>query len=270
MEHSGASRPVIDSRSNPTVQFLRDLHDASGRRERGAFLIEGTRLVGEAVNANWPLMAALYDVDRIREDVSLSALIERIPAAQPATARAIKHAAETVSPQGIVAAAAIPDRLAGVNPSEPLVLVLDGLSDPGNVGTLLRSALGAGVRTVFSTPGSVDLFSPKVVRAAMGAHFRLRVAPDLEWEAAKALLGSYRRIVVAETGGETRYYDYDWRVRSALVVGSEAHGSSARAKKLATARVSIPIAPALESLNAAIAASIIMFEAKRQRNEAST
>ncbi|MHB0870993.1 MAG: TrmH family RNA methyltransferase [Chloroflexota bacterium] len=258
---------LVESGSNPTVRMLRDLHGRDGRREHGAFLIEGTRLVAEAVAASWPLLVALYDPDRARADSELAALVARIPGAAPASPRALKHASDTVTPQGIVAAARMPDRPAAVDPTEPLVLVMDGIADPGNAGTLLRSALGSGVRTVLVPRGSVDLYAPKVVRSGMGAHFHLRLGVDLAWHEITGLLGEGREAVVAEAQGETPYYRFDWRRPSTLIVGGEAHGPSPEALQLATGRISIPLAPEVESLNAAVAGSIILFEAKRQRDQ---
>ncbi|MGE5617831.1 MAG: TrmH family RNA methyltransferase [Sphingomonadaceae bacterium] len=253
--------------SNPIVRLLRDLRDRDGRREHGAFLIEGTRLVGEAVAASWPLVAALYDWDRAQTDAELADLVARIPAAVPASTRALKHASDTVTPQGIVAAARMPARPAAVDPTEPLALVLDGIADPGNAGTLLRSALGSGVRTVLAPRGSVDLFAPKVVRSGMGSHFHLRLGTDLGWPEIRKMLGEGREVVVAEARRGKAYYEFDWRQPVALVVGGEAHGPSPEALRLATARVSIPLEPDVESLNAAVAGSIILFEAKRQRDQ---
>ena len=261
---------MIESPSNPTVQMLRDLHEAAGRREHAAFLLEGTRLVAEAVTASWPLLAALYDLEKAEEDKHLSSLVERMPGALPATARAIKHASDTITPQGIVAAARIPDPPVEVGTDELLVLVMDGVSDPGNAGTLLRSALAAGVRTVLTCVGSADMFAPKVVRAGMGAHFHLRLGGNLSWEEILSRLGKGRELVVAEGGANVPYSDFDWRRPATIVIGSEAHGPSPEARRLASAAISIPLEPEVESLNAAVAGSVILFEAKRQRDRDST
>ena len=259
--------PVVESPSNPTVRMLRELHTRDGRREHGAFLIEGSRLVAEAVAASWPLLVALYDPDRVVGDPELASLVARIPGALQASPRAIKHASDTVTPQGIVAAAKLPAFGGTVAPTEPLVLVMDGIADPGNAGTLLRSALGSGVCTVLAPHGSVDLFAPKVVRSGMGAHFRLHLGTDLSWEEIARALGTGRQVVVAEARGETPYHRFDWRRPTALIVGGEARGPSAEATRMATERVSIPLENEVESLNAAVAGSILLFEAKRQRDQ---
>ncbi len=257
---------LVDSPSNPSVQKLRALHSREGRREQDAFLIEGTRLVAEAVSLSWPVPVALYDAERARKDTVLARLVRQLPGALPASTRALKHAADTVTPQGIVAAAKLPAFSGSVEPDEPISLVLDGIADPGNAGTLLRSALGSGAGTVLAASGCVDLFSPKVVRSGMGAHFRLKLGIGLSWEEIAHALGKDRTAVVAEARAEMPYYGFNWRLPAALIVGSEAHGPSAEALQLATTRVSIPLEAGVESLNAAVAGSIILFEARRQRS----
>ncbi len=256
----------VESPSNPVVQRMRGLHTAAGRREQGEFLIEGTRLVGEAVAASWPIGVALYDAERARSDERLASLVGQIPNALPASPRAIKHASDTVTPQGIVATARMPARLDAIDPTEPIVLILDGLADPGNAGTLLRSALAAGVRTVLALKETVELFSPKVVRAGMGAHFHLSLRGEVTWGEVEALLGNSRVLAVAEAFGATPYYRFDWHRSTGLIVGGEAHGPSAEALRRASTRLSIPLTGGVESLNAAIAGSVILFEAKRQRD----
>jgi RNA methyltransferase, TrmH family len=257
---------MIESASNPTFRMLRALHGGRGRQEHGAFLLEGVRLISEAVSASWPLRVALYDAERAGTDPELAALVATIPDAIAASPRALREASGTVTPQGIVAAATLPSTGELATAAGTLVLVMDSISDPGNAGTLLRSALGTGVRTVLTSRGSVDLFSPKVVRSGMGAHFRLRLGAELPWDRIREILAG-REVVLADAGAEMPYYRFDWRRPSALIVSSEAHGPGPEALQLASSRVSIPIAPELESLNAAVAGSIILFEAKRQAAE---
>ncbi|MGI5835200.1 MAG: TrmH family RNA methyltransferase [Chloroflexota bacterium] len=258
---------TVESPANPLIRRMKELHTAAGRREHGAFLIEGTRLVAEAVAASWPLKTVLYDSRKAEEDERLGSLVRQIPGALPASTKAIKQASDTVTPQGIVAEAGLPAPAEQVDPAEPLVLILDGLADPGNAGTLLRSALASGIRTVLTHKNTVDLFSPKVVRGGMGAHFRLKLGTDLSWQEIVSLLGDGRATVVAEAGGDFLYYDYNWRRPSALIIGGEAYGPSNEARQGASARISIPLDGGVESLNAAVAGSVILFEAKRQRDK---
>jgi TrmH family RNA methyltransferase len=145
------------------------------------------------------------------------------------------------------------------------VLVLDAVQDPGNVGTLLRSAEAAGVGQVLCGPGTGDVYSPKVVRAAMGAHFTLALQADVSWDALAEMLRATPHIYAAVGAATTPYYAADWRGPAALIIGNEAHGIGREALALATQQVCIPMQGQAESLNAAVAGSIILFEALRQR-----
>jgi TrmH family RNA methyltransferase len=157
-----------------------------------------------------------------------------------------------------------------LEPRPGLRLVLDGLQDPGNVGTLLRSAEAAGVGLVLATRGIADLYSPKVVRAAMGAHFSQPLRSDLSWDEIGAELGLCPVVYAADATASMPYYAADWRQPAALIVGSEAHGVSEEGGAWATHRIAIPMLGRAESLNAGVAGSVILFEALRQRTRGRT
>jgi TrmH family RNA methyltransferase len=143
------------------------------------------------------------------------------------------------------------------------VLVADQVRDPGNLGTMLRTALAAGVDALLLPPRTVDPFSPKVVRAGMGAHFRLPIAVT-SWEEIGTTLEDLR-IYLAEAGKGAAYTQADFSSPLALILGSEAHGPGAGARELAHTSVHIPMPGGGESLNTAIAAAILIFEIVRQR-----
>jgi TrmH family RNA methyltransferase len=174
---------------------------------------------------------------------------------------------DTVNPSGILAV--LPMSTASICHPLTWVLVVDGLRDPGNMGTLLRSALATGVEVVISTPGTVDVYNPKVVRAAMGAHFRLSVLVDRSWDMIRDTLEGLK-VILAKPGVGTPYWAVRWREPTALLVGGEAWGASQAAEDLATSHVMIPMREGVESLNVAIAASILLFEGARQRSLSDT
>jgi TrmH family RNA methyltransferase len=180
------------------------------------------------------------------------------------SAEILASLSDTVTPQGIVAVVPFP---APARPAAPgVAVVTDGLRDPGNLGTLLRSAAAAGAERVLLGPGTADPYNAKVLRGAMGAHFRLP-PESLSWpEVAEALRD--RPVWLADARGEARYDQVDWARPCGLIIGGEAEGASAEAAALATGRVAIPLAREVESLNAAVAASILLFEAARQRRAA--
>ena len=254
----------ISSPENPKVKALRSLHRRPARYGERLFLVEGVRLVEEALQAGLSLAIVLYDPERLRETPRGAALLAHLaahPAAFSTTPQILDGAADTVAPQGVVAAVPFPDL-----PPRPegLVLVLDRLRDPGNCGAILRTAEAAGAGLVVLAPDTVDPFSPKVVRAGMGAHFRLPLCAASSW-AEIALFLAGRQVWLAGARAGRPYDAVDWRVPTALVVGGEAEGASEEARQFATGAVSIPMAGAAESLNAAVAAGILLFEALRQR-----
>jgi TrmH family RNA methyltransferase len=173
-------------------------------------------------------------------------------------------------PQGILAVVSMddlprerPDRKFGPD----LLLIADGMRDPGNLGTLIRSATGAGVSTIWLTPDTVDPFNPKCVRAAMGAHFRISLYQANELELRRRIEG-LDVVAVADPSGDENYDDVDWTLPSAIIVGGEAFGPTASIRDLATANVRIPLKGEVESLNAGVAGSLLIFEAARQRRRA--
>jgi TrmH family RNA methyltransferase len=175
-------------------------------------------------------------------------------------------AADTHTPSGLLAVVPMPRR--AVSAPLTFALVLDRLGDPGNLGTVLRTAAAAGVQAVLLTPGTVDPFNPKVVRAAMGAHFHLPIVAA-EWEALPSQLAGLT-VWRAEAGAGAAYDAVDWRQPSALLIGSEASGPGDEARALAPNLVSIPMPGRAESLNAAVAAAVLMFEVARQRGNGPT
>ncbi len=258
----------ITSLANPKVRWARSLLQGRARRREGHFLIEGVRLVEEALRVgSVPTLAffspALEATPRGR--ALLQALLASPEARErvfPVSEAVLGSLSDTVTPQGIVAAVPLPQP-----PSGPpgLLLILDQLRDPGNLGTVLRTALAAGVEEVWLAPGTVDPYNPKVVRAAMGAHFRLPLRVHVRWDEV-ATRAPGRPIWLATAQGGTPYDQVDWRTPSVLIVGGEAEGASPEAEALATGRVHIPMEQGVESLNAAVAAAILLFEARRQRS----
>jgi RNA methyltransferase, TrmH family len=234
------------------------------------FVLEGVRLVTDALASGAELDLVLYAPGQLTETDAgqqLLGRIERLPVGHQATSQVLGAASDTVHPQGVVALARWPL----IEPGKPgLILALDNIQDPGNLGTLLRSAEAVGAAEVLCARGTADLYSPKVVRAAMGAHFRLAMEQDLGWEQLGERLAFVDHIYAADAAATLPYYAADWRQPSALIVGNEAHGLSEEVRSLAGVLIGIPMRGQAESLNAAIAGSVIMFEALRQRTRGRT
>jgi TrmH family RNA methyltransferase len=258
---------VITSTQNERAKYVRSLSRRRVRQREGRFLVEGTRLVEEVARAGIR-PALVFFTESWAQTPEGQRLLAQLPPAEegawPVSEAVLAACADTETPQGVLAVVPFVENA----PGPGLVLVVDGVRDPGNLGTLLRSAEAAGAGQVLLAPGTVDLYNPKVVRGAMGAHFRLAVA-QLDWPALTRRLGGHA-VWLAEAGGEVAYEAVDWTAPSALVVGGEATGAGAQAAALATGRVRIPMAGGTESLNAAMAATVILFEAARQRRKECT
>lgn len=255
----------ITSASNPRIKLARKLTRRRARAQAGLCLLEGTRLVSDA----WSAGVSFDSVFVTQRFVDQPELLPILPVLEKAGAplflvsdALLAEISDTTTPQGIVALSHLPNL--PVPPDPWLVLVLDGVGNPGNAGTLLRSAVAAGVELVVFGPGTVDPFSPKVLRAGMGAHFRIATLAATSWGDVDSALGQGRLLYVADAQASLSYDAVDWNRSAALVIGSEAHGPS-QAALTAAIPVAIPISSGVESLNAGVAGSVILFEAARQR-----
>ncbi len=255
---------MISSTTNQHVKWLRLLRDSPReRRSTQTLLLEGVRLVSDALAGGAEVRLALFapaQLETTSEGLALCTALRGHPGCFEATPAVVAAAADTRQPQGIIAACAWP-----YHPPRPgLRLVLDGIQDPGNLGTLLRSAEAAAVGLVICGSGCADPFSPKVLRAAMGAHFSLPLQAEADWEAVATLLAGCPQVYAAEAAASLAYDEADWTAPAGLIIGGEAQGVSPAGLRLASQRIAIPMPGRSESLNAAVAGSIILFEALRQ------
>jgi RNA methyltransferase, TrmH family len=256
---------MITSPHNPKLKLIRALQGrAKERREAGAFLAEGIRLVEEAVNGNWRFRFALFD-ETLGERGRLS--VERLTSngvdVEEVSTSLMKSISETETPQGILAVLELTQLPITNHPN--FVLIPDQIRDPGNLGTLLRTAAAAGVQAVLLPPETTDAFAPKVVRSGMGAHFCLPIH-SMTWdEIGRFCETANQQIYLADMDGQS-CWETDLRQPVALVIGGEADGASESARKLAHQKISIPMSGDVESLNAGVAGSVLMFEVVRQRS----
>ena len=257
----------ITSMTNPRIRRLVELRKkAKLRRETGLFIIEGTRLCMDTperfleevyVTEEWLRTAAPADAEKIQRFRPV-VLAEEVMA----------KAADTGTPQGILCAARMPvwTREDLLRSPAPLLLILEDVRDPGNLGTIFRMAEAAGATGILMSRGTVDLFNPKVVRATMSAIFRM---PFLVSEDLIRDLGDLReRGIVsyaAHLRGKRPYDELPLTQGTAFLIGNEANGLSDALTEAASEKIIIPMAGGAESLNAAMAAGILMFEASRQR-----
>lgn len=230
-------------------------------------------MVLEALAAGLDPLLVVRDDSRLsieqrrRLDSALTRLSRRCVDTTPTIFRSLTT---TESPQGILAVLPLPTPVVPPTPQPgDLVLIADAIQDPGNLGTILRTAAGAAVRWVWTTPGTVDAYAPKVVRSAMGAHFRLSIMVEVTWPDLRAHLSPHLPIFGATSHAGQPYDAIDWRRGGAIVIGNEALGLAEAARLAVDTLITIPLAGGVESLNAATAAAVILFEAARQRRRAS-
>jgi TrmH family RNA methyltransferase len=252
---------MITSLSNAKVKFVRSLARRRARYAARQFVIEGVKSIEEAIGAGIVPALAFFTAAPETEPRA-HALLDRLRAtASPVleVSDAVMQAmSNTETPSGILAVVPFVELPLPASPG--FVLILDSVRDPGNVGTILRSAWAAGVDAVLLAAGTADPYNDKVIRSAMGAHFHVPLRVE-SWQAIEDMVRPIPRIYLADARGETVYTRADWSRPVALIVGGEAEGASDAARKLATERVSVPMRGGAESLNAAMAATVLLFEA---------
>ncbi|HEX3098926.1 MAG TPA: RNA methyltransferase [Usitatibacter sp.] len=255
---------AIASRDNPAFKAMARLASSgSERRRSGASVLDGAHLLAAFLDSGRKPESLMVSRAGL-EDAEVARLVDRSrPAPVTLLSDPLFDALSTVaSPTGVIAAVKTP--LAEPVPDDAaLALALDEIQDPGNVGTLLRSAAAAGARHALLSSGCAFAWSPKVLRAAMGAHFALNVVEGADLG---AFLARYRGTSIALAGNAERsVYDLDLSGPIALVVGNEGSGVSPALEAAARVRARIPMVGSVESLNAGTAGSIALFEVVRQR-----
>ena len=275
---------LITSPHNPRISKLQDLYTRRGRKKSGLFLMEGPHLLEVLLDAGIAPREVYFQPELLQRTVKGRVLLERLVHSAGLSDDQLIEVSERVmdvlsdaqTAQGVVSVLPLdvfsPARIYAkrLPAHRPVLLILDNLADPGNMGTILRTALAADVHGVLLTANCVDYYNPKVLRAAAGAHVALPIETNLTWEAIAEKVASHcasnPRVLLAEAGSPHVYYEQDLVTPFALITGNEAQGPSPEARALATLTVSIPLANDVESLNAAMAAGIILYEAVRQRH----
>lgn len=253
---------MITSRANPKVKYVhRLLSDRRFRASEWAFVVEGTRWMRELAAAGLA-PREFYATPAWAESNEGRALQAALGAAAvPVTDEVMAAMSDTETAPGVLAVLPMAPRPWPAAPD--FLLILDAVANPGNLGAILRAASAAGADGVLLGLGSVDPYNPKVARGSMGAILRLPVR-TAAWEEIGELVAGLDVWLAAARDG-IAYTTMDWRRPSALLIGGEAHGAGGAAERLATGRVTIPMRDDAESLNAALAAGILLFEVARQR-----
>lgn len=259
--------------SNADIRILSDLKEKQGRKEQGLFFIEGKRSVIEALTGKAAIKQVIISLAANESRlVEIRSLAEEkgIDVAELAETK-FRKLSSTDASQGVLAVSYMRGTTAGelikeLRPRRSATLILlDGVSDPGNLGTILRSAAWFGVDGIFISAGSVDAYNPKVVRSAMSAVAELNVVQEVKLS---EVIGSLKEmgysVVAATQDADTIYSDFDYDRRTAVLFGSEASGISNDLLSSCSHSVTIPRVGKMESLNVGVAASIILSEMARR------
>lgn len=260
----------ISSRDNSLLRQARAVRD--GKDDQLIF-VEGLRLCEEALQSGLTIQAVIYSEEIARKERAGTLLDELSKVCDlfgEVNDSLLASVSFTKTPQGIIVLAERPASGAAqleANESRPqLVVIMDGINNPVNVGAILRSAEAAGATGVIATAQTADPFSPKALRGAMGSAFRLPIwigatyADALAWCAERKI-----KTVCADVEASTRHTELDWKLPTALIVGRESTGLSSEQVRMADETVTIPMHGSVESLNVGVAAAILLYEAARQR-----
>lgn len=262
---------MITSESNPLIKKVKKLHSRAGRQKYGQYFVEGIRAVEQVLENGGPIEEVLYceEVYRLQGG---EALVNKLKESGIKTYQVSSHLFEkitdTAAPQYVLAVLAKEGyQLEQILENKDLLLVIvDGIQDPGNLGTIIRTADAAGAHGIILTKGTVDPYNPKSVRSTMGSIFSLPIIQaENAIELFKKLKASGIKLIGGSLQASTPYFKVDYRGKVALVIGSEAKGISEEVSRHIDLMVTIPMRGKVESLNAGIACGIILYKVVEQR-----
>ena len=263
---------MISSSANAQIKHLEKLMKSSRERAKeGLYVCEGIKMFLEVLEQPDALVKAYVSESFLRQEVFQKKIQGRLTVPWETVSDSVfDRAADTVTPQGILGLVRQPeyDLKRILAAGDRNLLMLEDLRDPGNLGTIVRTAEAAGIGGIILSKGSADIFSPKVIRATMGAIYRIPFvyAGDFQ-EVLSMLAGKGITVYAAHLAGSIWYDEADYTKRCAILIGNEANGLSEASASLAGCRIRIPMEGRTESLNAAVAAAVLMYEAFRQRRK---
>ena len=254
---------IITSKRNERIRAAKRLQQRKIRDQRGMFCLEGVRVVEEALGT--PFVETIFFAERLTETARGKALLalakhQGVPSFH-CSDDVLAELTDTVQSQGVVA---VVNKPSWPRAMDGVTLIADEVQDPGNMGTLLRTAAGAGCRGLYVVEGSVDLYNPKVLRSSMGAIFYLPHWLVTRKEILELVQESNTALVIADLVDSENFWAVSYPRNLAVVIGNEARGVHPDFRKHAALRVKIPLVGPVESLNAPVAAGVLLYEILRQ------
>ena len=258
---------VISSKDNEIVKYIKKLKDKKYRDENNEYIVEGVKLVEEAVKENAPIKKIIICEDTTKTyEIPTNIMLEiaRYECIY-VTDKIFSSITQVTNPQGIMAIIEKNSEKEAIDFSQDIIVMLDDVQDPGNLGTILRTVDSIGLNQIIVSKGTADAFNPKVVRSTMGAIFRLKIIESENLaQTIKEIRKHHYKLVVTSLQTENSIYDIDFN-KKIIVIGNEANGVSKEIQEMADEKAKIPMLGKTESLNASVAAGIVMYEYVRQK-----
>lgn len=254
----------IESKDNSLIKDIRKLSKKKYRTQEGKFLVEGFRFVQEALKSTFEVPYVLISENSNEKCKSFNIydLIQENTKVYLVRDDILKELCDTNNPQGILAV--VNNKVMEIEDQKGFYVLVDRIQDPGNMGTIIRSANASGALGVITTKGTVDVYNDKTLRSTMGSIFKIPIIEDNNFEILKILKSKGFKLVVSSLDTENNFYDIDLTGKSIICVGNEGNGVSDYIYELGDEKVKIPMPGDAESLNAGVAASIMMYEVVRQ------
>jgi len=257
----------ITSKDNEFIKHLKKLKDKKYRDESHEYMIEGIKLVAEAIQENAPIKHIILCDDCEKNEAIPKDLMYEIAKHECiyVTEKIFKYLSEVQTPQGILAVIEKDNKNQEIDYAQDIIVALDDVQDPGNLGTILRTVDSIGLTQILVSKGTADSYNPKVVRSTMGAIFRVKIieCEDLEQTLKEVKRHKYK-IVVSSLQTKNSIYDINYN-KKVIIIGNEANGVEQKIQEMADEKVKIPMLGKTESLNASVAAGIILYEYVRQK-----
>lgn len=258
---------VISSKDNELVKHIKKLKDKKYRDESNEYIVEGVKLIEEAVKENAKIKKIVVCEDTTRTyEIPTNVMLEIAKyECIYVTEKIFASITQVTNPQGIMAIIEKNDKNKEIDFSQDIIIALDDVQDPGNLGTILRTVDSIGLNQILVSKGTADAFNAKVVRSTMGAIFRINIieVDDLK-QSIKEIKKHHFKLMVTSLQTENSIYDIDFN-KKIIVIGNESNGVSQEIQDMADEKAKIPMLGKTESLNASVAAGIVMYEYVRQK-----